>query len=880
MPLQSGDKFGPYEVIAPIGAGGMGEVYRARDTRLGRDVALKVLPAEFAQHASRRERFEREAKTVAALNHPNIVALYDIGESSGQVFLVSELVDGETLRGAAISHRKAIDLAAQIADGLAAAHAAGVTHRDLKPDNVMVTADGRAKILDFGLAKIVRKSPSADVTATLEQSLTQAGTVMGTAGYMAPEQVRGEETDHRSDIFSFGALLQEMLSGARAFKGATAIETMNAVLNAEPPDLPDSVPVGVRELVRHCLAKKPAQRFQSAQDLAYALRAAVGRTAATTDSLPVLSAKTGHRVPLVTVTAAVVLVVLAVVAGVGQWTRSWDNLPEPIHLSRFAGEKDQETNPAFSPDGRSVAYMRALGRTTELVVQSIGTDVPVVLASAPVGFLNPTWTPDGTRICYSQRGVWCISASGGTPQRLLDEAASTAFTPDGKSLLLLRGDTGHLQLFVSSPPGSEPKLVEGFQLPPEATGIAAISSDGRKLLLSGSSLIRGSGKLWVANYPFDAKTGPPKDISIDGNATAGTARWFPDGRHIVYASLKRSGLEFQLMLQDIESGARHLVLADTGAIISTDLSRDGQHLMYSTGQPEWDIIEYSMDGKRIRPMVASSLMDASPSWSRLGDRFTYTVGGIGHAAAMWTRAADGSSPEKVAELLAGSVTYSPDGKRLAFTPADGDGIATMPVAGGRPVVIYPGNVTSRVCWSPDGEWIWFGENDTLRKVPSQGGPAVTLKDKMGRWTLLDCSPDGNLAYTSSQGLHILASDGKGDRLLSPRVPAGRPVGGQFGEGGQVFYRLRYGGEDWGLDVVDVQTGTVRRTIRFEVDPSDVINSFSVHPDGKRVLLTTGGLRYDLWMVEGFAQPATGWKSWFRHWEIPQPPATPDPTPAK
>src|SRR6266481_1258122 len=248
MPLAPTTKLGPYEIIAPLGAGGMGEVVRARDTRLGRDVAIKILPESFARESDRLVRFEQEARAVAALNHPNILAVFDVGQHNGSPFLVSELLEGETLRAVldhgALPQRKAVEYAVQIAQGLAAAHEKGIVHRDLKPENVFVTRDGRIKILDFGLAKLAQK-PGAEAAAdgiTLTSSHTAAGVVMGTASYMAPEQVRGQAVDARTDIFSFGAILYEMLSGKRAFRRDTVPETMTAVLKEDPPDLADSTP--------------------------------------------------------------------------------------------------------------------------------------------------------------------------------------------------------------------------------------------------------------------------------------------------------------------------------------------------------------------------------------------------------------------------------------------------------------------------------------------------------------------------------------------------------------------------------------------------------------------------------------------------------------
>src|SRR5512132_1487448 len=287
MTLSSGARLGPYEILAPIGAGGMGEVYRAKDPRLGREVAIKVLPASFSKDPDRLRRFEHEARAAGALNHPNITAIHDIGSHDGAPYVVTELLEGETLRSrlatGALSTRKAIDYAIQIARGLAAAHDKGIVHRDLKPENLFVTKDGRVKILDFGLAKL--KQPEEGVDKTDLQTATagtEPGGVLGTMGYMSPEQVRGKPADYRSDLFAFGAILFEMLSGQRAFHGDTAADTMSAILTKEPPDLSATnrdVHPGVDRIIRHCLEKNPEERFHSAHDLAFDLEALSGITA-------------------------------------------------------------------------------------------------------------------------------------------------------------------------------------------------------------------------------------------------------------------------------------------------------------------------------------------------------------------------------------------------------------------------------------------------------------------------------------------------------------------------------------------------------------------------------------------------------------------------
>ena len=272
MPLSAGTRLGPYEILAALGAGGMGEVYRARDMRLKREVAVKVLPQEFVTDPARRQRFEFEARTVATLNHPNIIAIYDLGMEDSTPFIVTELIDGEPLRAGVFALRKSLDCAVQIANGLSAAHDAGVVHRDLKPENILLTRDGHIKILDFGLARMSASRTAAVAAETLTIH-TEPGVVMGTVGYMSPEQVRGKEADHRSDIFSFGVILYELLSGGRAFQGETSVETMTAILKQELPELSETVPPGVREVVHHCLDKDPGNRFQSARDLSFALTA-------------------------------------------------------------------------------------------------------------------------------------------------------------------------------------------------------------------------------------------------------------------------------------------------------------------------------------------------------------------------------------------------------------------------------------------------------------------------------------------------------------------------------------------------------------------------------------------------------------------------------
>ena len=321
MALAAGTKIGPYEIISPLGAGGMGEVYRARDSRLGRDVAIKVLPTAMARDAERLRRFETEARAVAALNHPNILSIHDIGTHDGAPYLVSECLEGQSLRqelsGGALPLRRAVEYGTEIAQGLAAAHDKGIIHRDLKPENIFVTRDGRVKILDFGLAKLARPEAASDQGATVEAVPTSAGVVLGTVGYMSPEQVKGEAADARSDIFALGTILYEMLSGERAFRRDTSAETMTAILKEDPPELSTTgkqISPAMDRIVRRCLEKKPLQRFQSARDLAFNLEGVSGISSTTAQA--VVSPQSQRRSRALPIAAAVLLLVLV---GGGSW---------------------------------------------------------------------------------------------------------------------------------------------------------------------------------------------------------------------------------------------------------------------------------------------------------------------------------------------------------------------------------------------------------------------------------------------------------------------------------------------------------------------------------------------------------------------------------
>ena len=413
--LTGGTRVGPYEILSPLGAGGMGEVYRARDTRLHREVALKILPEAVARDADRLARFEREAQAVAALSHPNILAIHDFGSDGTATFAAMELLEGETLRdrlnAGALPIRRAVDVGIQIARGLAAAHERGIVHRDLKPDNVFITRDGRVKILDFGLARQV-DAPAGAAATGVTRVVTEPGTVLGTAGYMAPEQVRGLPVDPRSDMFAFGAVLYEMLAGRRAFAGQSAAETMTAIAREEPPALTSplgAVPPTVERIVQRCLEKDPNARFQSSHDLAFALESATLASGSQSSAEPSAAATAwrGPRRGVVWLLGGCLLGIAAA-TGMSSWlnrhtpeepTRRYDlSLPANLQASVTG-----RPSVAIAPDGSAIAFIASSQGTTRVYVRRReGLDAAPLAHTE--GVQDLTFAPDGKWIAMTAGG--------------------------------------------------------------------------------------------------------------------------------------------------------------------------------------------------------------------------------------------------------------------------------------------------------------------------------------------------------------------------------------------------------------------------------------------------------------------------------------------
>src|SRR5215469_6380999 len=518
MSLATASKLGPYEIIALIGSGGMGEVYRARDHRLGRDVAVKILPASFAADADRLRRFEQEARAVAALNHPNILAVHDIGQQDSTPYIVSELLKGESLRTilarGPLSHRKAIDYSIQIAHGLAAAHGKGIAHRDLKPDNLFLTREGRVKILDFGLAKAV--GGGHDATMTSGAPATGVGTVVGTAGYMSPEQVKGTAVDCRTDIFSFGTVLYEMLTGVRAFKRDTTAETMTAILHDDPPEAPQDgrpLPPVFDRIVHHCLEKAPEQRFQSARDLAFDLES----ISSVTSSGGLAAAKVkASKTRLHLIGAAVGLVLLAALAGWLLASAFRSSAGSTFHQLTY--RRGMPEGGRFTPDGRNVIYT-ATWEGSDEELYSVPVDG---VGGSPVGIKN------ARLLAISSRGEYAVALSpvelgrflhpgnlarhtgNGAPKPEIENIEAADYSPDGSALAIVRYVSADVMCQLEYPIGKvlyREKLISDVRFSHDGKYIAFIahtnSSDDRGTVM----IIRNTGEKVAASPLYESAQG-------------------------------------------------------------------------------------------------------------------------------------------------------------------------------------------------------------------------------------------------------------------------------------------------------------------------------------------------------------------------------------
>ena len=776
MPLTTGSRLGPYEVLSVLGAGGMGEVYRARDARLGRDVAIKVLPLAFAADPERLARFEQEARAAAALNHPNILAVHDLGQHAGAPFIVTELLDGtslrETLEHGALPSRKVIDYGVAIAQGLAAAHDKGIVHRDLKPDNVFITADGRVKILDFGIAKLTQPDAALSgltVMPTTPGAVPQtvSGMVVGTIGYMSPEQVRGGIADPRSDIFSLGVLLHEMLSGRRTFSGDTAADIMSGILRQDAPELPLAerhIPPALARIVNRCLEKHPSARFQSARDLAFALEALTTPTGSTSSVVPE-EASSRRRAVALPVAGMAVLLSAVVAAGAtwlltpppiddGQVTRlsialpdgdrisvpdtpSLDISPDGKYVAYAAVHQgtptlmlrardavtsqalpgtDGATSPFFSPDGKSIGFF-ARGRLRTIAIESSETKDLADATNARGGW----WAEDGFIYYASGNGVGIsrIDSKGGTPTAVttLDRSKGEIshrwpqVLPGGKAMLLS----------VWTGPARDNRFVQVLRFDNGQRDTVATGDSGR-YASSGHVLFSRLDTLMAVPFDLDRLASTGQVFK-----TADTARIGSEGAS--FAVSNRGDLvnlpgdprrmDIRMVWVDRAGHIEPVQQVPVQEIANTTLSPDGLRAAFNIHGPtnEIGIVEFTRGV--VTMLTTNTNGSQAPVWSPDGRRVAYrgTRKGFRH---VWVKSVDGTSEEQ--ELTHGEgvhtpTSWSPDGKNLLYYDAAATGwdVGVVSLTDGKAqLVVTEPQRQSAAQWSPDGRWIAYSSDESGR----------------------------------------------------------------------------------------------------------------------------------------------------------------------
>ena len=825
----------------------MGEVYRARDTRLGRDVAIKVLPEALAHDADRLRRFEQEARTIAALNHPNILGIHDIGVHGGAPFLVSEFLEGQTLREKLASGplpvQRAIEYALGIAQGLAAAHEKGIVHRDLKPENVFVTRDGRIKVLDFGLAKLVRPEEMHETTVTLSNP-TLPGMVMGTVGYMSPEQVRGEPIDPRSDIFSFGAVLYEMLTGKRAFKRETSAETMTAILRDEPQALNDTGWQGPPELQRilaRCLEKNVERRFQSASDLAFALESLSGTSAAKKVPQPKSS-----RAWLPWAIAAALLV------GTAVWEMARPaiapaNPLEKAHFTRVTHFKSVEA--AISPDGRFVAFVSDHDGPFDVWLTQVGTGRLINLTQGNAGPLpgpvrSVGFSGDGSEIWIGGGDVGMrlrlMLLTGGTPRNFLGEqTVNLAWSPDGERIVyhtFVNGDP----MFVADRSGANARQIFGNQ-PGLHNHFPAWSPDGRWIYFSHGTPATGEMDLWRID---PAGRSPERLTQINTDVAYPT----PVGdRTVFYVARDEDGSGPWLWAFDLKRRDSRRVSVGLEQYTSVQASADGRKLVATISNPVeglWTvpILDHVAEERDVKPFTVPTERALAP---RFGGSSLFYLSSLGTGDGLW-RLRDGQVTEiwKGADgALRETPAVSPDGGHVAIVlrrngkrqldVLSSDGAELQPIAEG---MVPQGSS----CWSPDGKWIVTGGSDAtgpgLFKIPLDGGSPVRLA--AGQALNPVWSPDGSLIVYAGTNVRtfspLLAVRPDGTSVKLPDIIL-RRLGERvrfLPDGKSLIYMggLLVSQDFWLLDLASMKSRLLTR-----LQNRAAMRTFDVTGDGKQIV---------------------------------------------
>jgi Tol biopolymer transport system component len=866
MSLTPSARLGPYEIVGPLGAGGMGEVYRARDDRLGREVAIKILPASFAQDADRLRRFEHEARAVAALNHPNILAIHDIGTANGAPYLVTELLEGESLnarlRIGVLPLRKALEVASQAARGVAAAHDKGIVHRDLKPANLFLTEDGRVKILDFGLAKLAsnedtNKSESLTLTQA-ESAGTEPGMVLGTVGYMSPEQVRGKLADTRSDIFSLGTILYEMLSGKRAFQRDSTADTMAAILNEDPAELcgeGKKIPPAVERIVRHCLEKNPAERFQSARDLAFDLETVSGASTGAGTPAAITRGLSRRWIFAAAILAAIVVGVL-----IGRLLGRGAVPAAPPNFTQLTFSRGLIYSARFAPDGKSVFYAASWnGRPLQIYSTSPGSpesrgldlsDATLFAVSASQMAVSVGCNDIFIAACEGTLAT--VPVSGGAPREISENVLSADWPSDGNEMAVIRHEKG--QYRVELPLGNviytSERWLDFVRISPRGDYVAFVSyafdSDSGQILI-----LDRKGKL--------AARSPEDFASVEGVA------WSPDGTEVWFGATAQQAWANAIYAMS-PSGKQRIVLRLPGMLRLYDVSRDGRLLLSK------DVWHSEMEVRTAKDTVTRSLswFDCSlvSSISSDGDKVAFFECGeatavsnpsyIGYVS--YLRKTDGSPAVKLGDGQ--FPVFSPDEKSVLVKRFSPTRLALLPTGIGEAKELDAHGMQdfSNLGWMPNGSEIYFAGNDghnwrmyaqnsTKGEIRSLTPPILVNPKSQSRLV----SPDGRFCFSwdpgGRGGLYPLS--GGEAQVVKGLLPEDRWIGwASDGQSAFVYQDKKTLAFIFQLDLVSGSRRLVGKAAPQDPSGLTTVGPLIITPDGKSYAFSYNRSLSDLFVVQG------------------------------
>jgi len=871
MTLNPGTRLGPYEILSPLGAGGMGEVYRARDTRLGRDVAVKVLPQHLSANPEVRARFEREAKTVSSLNHPNICTLFDVGREGDTDYLVMELIDGETLASrlvkGALPIAETLRIGSQIADALDRAHRAGVVHRDLKPGNIMLTKAG-AKLMDFGLARATGmvgggSGSSATVAAltqspTMAQPLTTEGTIVGTFQYMSPEQLEGKEPDARGDIWALGCVLYEMPTGKRAFEGATQASLISAIMRDQPramTELSPMSPPALDRVVSQCLAKDPDERFQSAHDVRLALD--MMRDGSAVFAAPQTAVARGYsRLPWPAVLAAGIVLGAAIGFAAARYLVPARHV-EPARVSTLVNS-GADLQPVASPDGKTVAFASARSGRSRIWIKQLSSGDEVALTDGEDS--APQFSPDGSQVLYVHSGsegssLWRVSMVGGSPRRVVDNAVEGAWSPDGKHLAFLRLSDNLKQgeVWVADADGSAERRLHA-----DAGALRWLSWSPRGDRLMSASVPLANAAIYYLLIPVDGDSvqtvNPAAGLSLTSNPV-----WLGEGDRIAYAIVEAlatsaTGQASRIVEQTLRTGKVRELLSLPSSCLNLAVLGHGQ-LLIGVTQSSQNLVLVDRPGTaeaHQRWLTRGASSDRQPTFSPDGKRVLFSSNRSGNLD-LWEMNIETSALSRVTDHPGNDwdPAYTPDGNGILWS-SDRSGVFEIWEAAtdgtGAHQLSKDGVDAENPTMTADGQWILY-----LSGRPPQGGAWKMRADGSEAASLVagvnlpEVSPAGDLFSAPSgagqrtgRDLGIFRmSDGSVITNITLPVSVTVPLGRSRWIGAR---RLAYVDRDeegtFGVmvrDITDTAAGSAHKLAGF--DPLTPTESFGVMRDGSRVVLS-------------------------------------------